>query len=154
MKMRAILGALVLASLSAMPALAENMTPEDIKKLVDEAVEQRLQERERREGALNGERVTTSPGEEPGVGSLPEVGRERRTESSRPSPSDQQDPAVWYMPSRSFPPQSNCRRLHGYSIPVPSTKASWKPEGLAAGRRMDSTSNDSSPSSMPILLST
>jgi hypothetical protein len=50
MKMRALLGALVLASLPAIPALAENMTPEDIKKLVDEAVEKRLQERERREG--------------------------------------------------------------------------------------------------------
>ena len=37
--------------LPAMPALAENMTPEEIKKLVDEAVEQRLQEREHREGA-------------------------------------------------------------------------------------------------------
>ncbi len=44
MKMRAILGALVLATLPALPALAENMTPEDIKKLVDEAVEKRLQE--------------------------------------------------------------------------------------------------------------
>jgi hypothetical protein len=39
-----------------MPALAENMTPEDIKKLVDEAVEKRLQERERREaGSERGE---------------------------------------------------------------------------------------------------
>ncbi|MGB2724115.1 MAG: hypothetical protein WBC46_06095, partial [Nitrospira sp.] len=52
MKIRAILGALVLASLPAMPALAENMTPEDIKKLVDEAVEKRLQEHERREGGM------------------------------------------------------------------------------------------------------
>ncbi len=34
-----------------MPVLAENMTPEDIKKLVDEAVTKRLQEHERREGA-------------------------------------------------------------------------------------------------------
>ena len=52
MKIRAILGALVLVSLPAMPALAENMTPEDIKKLVDEAVEKRLQEHERREGGI------------------------------------------------------------------------------------------------------
>ncbi|MBA2485487.1 MAG: hypothetical protein H0V35_05195, partial [Nitrospira sp.] len=52
MKMRAILGTLILASLPAMPALAENMTPEDIKKLVDEAVEKRLQERERGEGVM------------------------------------------------------------------------------------------------------
>jgi hypothetical protein len=52
MKVRALLGALVLASLPAMPVLAENMTPEDIKKLVDEAVERRLQEHERREGGM------------------------------------------------------------------------------------------------------
>ncbi len=52
MKIRAILGALVLASLPAMSAMAENMTPEEIKKLVDEAVEKRLQEHERREGGI------------------------------------------------------------------------------------------------------
>jgi len=52
MKIRAILGALVLASLPAMSAMAENMTPEEIKKLVDEAVEKRLQEHERREGGM------------------------------------------------------------------------------------------------------
>ena len=52
MKIRAILGALVLASLPAMPALAENMTPEDIKKLVEEAVEKRRQEHERRDGGM------------------------------------------------------------------------------------------------------
>ena len=52
MKIRAILGALVLASLPALPALAENMTPEDIKKLVDEAVEKRLKEHERHEGGM------------------------------------------------------------------------------------------------------
>ena len=50
MKMRQSSGLSFLASLPAMPALAENMTPEDIKKLVDEAVEQRLQEHEHREG--------------------------------------------------------------------------------------------------------
>jgi hypothetical protein len=88
MKMRAILGALVLATLPAMPALAENMTPEDIKKLVDEAVERRLQEHERREGVTERREGTLERSDalaphssEPGVGSLPEVGRERRTES-------------------------------------------------------------------------
>ena len=50
MKMRSILGALLIAGLPAMPALAENMTPEDIKKLVDEAVNKKMQEHERREG--------------------------------------------------------------------------------------------------------
>ena len=49
MRIRSILGALVIASLPVMPALAENMTPEDIKKLVDEAVEKRMREHERRE---------------------------------------------------------------------------------------------------------
>jgi hypothetical protein len=49
MKLRSILGALVIASLPVMPALADNMTPEDIEKLVDEAVNKRMQELERRE---------------------------------------------------------------------------------------------------------
>lgn len=61
-KMRALLGALVLATLPAMPALAENMTPEDIKKLVDEAVEKRLQERERHEGGAERREEAPSPG--------------------------------------------------------------------------------------------
>jgi hypothetical protein len=50
MKIRSILGALIIASLSAMPALAVDMTPEDIKRLVDEAVNKKMQEHERREG--------------------------------------------------------------------------------------------------------
>jgi len=44
MKMRFILGALVIASLPVMPVWADNMTPEEIKKMVDEAVEQRLEQ--------------------------------------------------------------------------------------------------------------
>lgn len=64
MRMRSILGALVIVTLSVIPAMAENMTPEDIKKLVDEAVEKRLQEHERREGAREGamERREGQPG--------------------------------------------------------------------------------------------
>ena len=50
MKMRSILGALVIASLSALPALAVDMTPEDIKKLVDDAVNKKMQEHERHAG--------------------------------------------------------------------------------------------------------
>lgn len=46
MRIRSILGTLVIASLPAMPALAEDMSPEDIKRMVDEAVEKRLQQRE------------------------------------------------------------------------------------------------------------
>jgi len=50
MRIRSILGALIIASLPAMPVLAEDMTPEQIKKLVDEAVEKKMKEHERREG--------------------------------------------------------------------------------------------------------
>ncbi len=49
MRIRSILGALVIASLPFTPVWAENMSPEDIKKLVDEAVEKRMKEHERRE---------------------------------------------------------------------------------------------------------
>jgi hypothetical protein len=79
--MLSILGALVIASLPIMPAWAENMTPEDIKKLVDEAVTKRLQEHERREGTTERREGTVAPQNEPGIGPLPEVGKERRTES-------------------------------------------------------------------------
>ena len=48
MRIRSILGALVIASLPVAPVWAD-MTPEEIKKLVDEAVEQRLREHERLE---------------------------------------------------------------------------------------------------------
>ena len=51
MRMRSILGALVIASLPAMPALAVDMTPEDIKRMVDEAVNKRIQEHERHESS-------------------------------------------------------------------------------------------------------
>lgn len=84
MKLRSILGALVIMSLPAMPVFAENMTPEEIKKLVDEAVEKRLQERERREGAVERREGTATPVAEPGIGSLPEVGKERRTDQAQP----------------------------------------------------------------------
>jgi hypothetical protein len=80
MKIRSILGALVIASLPATPAWAD-MTPEEIKKLVDEAVKQRLQEHEKREGATERQEGPAGQASEPGIGSLPEVGKERRTES-------------------------------------------------------------------------
>ena len=81
MKIRSILGALVIASLPVMPVWAENMTPEDIQKLVDEAVNKRMQEHERREGATERREGSVGPQGEPGIGPLPEVGKERRTES-------------------------------------------------------------------------
>jgi hypothetical protein len=59
MRIRSILGALVIAALPFTSVWAENMTPEDIKKLVDEAVTKRLQEHEQREGAM--ERRESAP---------------------------------------------------------------------------------------------
>jgi hypothetical protein len=50
MRIRSILWALAITMLSAIPAIAQNLTPEDIKKLVDEAVEKKMKEQERREG--------------------------------------------------------------------------------------------------------
>jgi len=81
MKILSILGALVIASLPVMPVWAENMTPEDIQRMVDEAVNKRLQEHERREGTTERREGTVAPQSEPGVGPLPEVGKERRTDS-------------------------------------------------------------------------
>ena len=81
MRIRSILGALVIAALPFTSVCAENMTPEDIKKLIDEAVTKRLQEHERREGATERREGGVGQAAEPGIGPLPEVGRERRTES-------------------------------------------------------------------------
>ena len=52
MKIRSILGALVITALPFTSVWAENMTPDDIKKLVDEAVTKRLLEHERRESPV------------------------------------------------------------------------------------------------------
>jgi hypothetical protein len=81
MKIRSILGALVIAALPFTSVWAENMTPEDIKKLVDEAVNKRMQEHERRESTTDRREGSVGQAAEPGIGALPEVGRERRTES-------------------------------------------------------------------------
>ena len=80
MKMRSLLGALILASLSAMPAWSADMTPEEIKKLVDEAVEKRLKEHERKEGAREQKDGQAEETGQPGIGTLPEVGKERRAD--------------------------------------------------------------------------
>jgi len=61
MNMRSILGALVIASLPIMPAWAEDMTPEDIKKLVDEAVNKKMQEMENRGQAMERRDETMPP---------------------------------------------------------------------------------------------
>ncbi len=51
MRMRSILGALVIAGSMVSPALAE-MTPDEIQKMVDEAVNKRMREHEQREGPM------------------------------------------------------------------------------------------------------
>jgi hypothetical protein len=82
--MRSILGALVIASLPVIPAMAADMTPEEIKKLVDEAVEKRLQDYERRENAREQKDGQEGEAAQPGVGPLPEVGKERRADKQAP----------------------------------------------------------------------
>ncbi|HWF61272.1 MAG TPA: TonB-dependent receptor [Nitrospira sp.] len=84
MKMRSILGALVIVSLSVMPVWAENLTPEEIKKMVDEAVEKRLQERERQEGSREPRERSAEQAEDPGVGPLPEVAKDLRRVQQAP----------------------------------------------------------------------
>ncbi len=81
MRIRSILGALVIAALPFTSVWAENMTPEDIQRMVDEAVNKRLQEHERGEGVTEKREGTMTPQSEPGIGPLPEVGKERRTDS-------------------------------------------------------------------------
>lgn len=83
MKMRSILGTLVIVGLTVMPVWAENLTPEEIKKMVDEAVEKRLQERERLE-PLAEPREGVEPTAQPGVGPIPEVGRDLRAKERQP----------------------------------------------------------------------
>jgi hypothetical protein len=80
MRIRSILGALVIAALPFTSVWAENMTPEEIQKLVDDAVTKRLQEHERREGAMERQEGPVGPQNEPGIGSLPDVAKERRAE--------------------------------------------------------------------------
>jgi hypothetical protein len=88
MRIRSILGTLVIASLPVMPALAVDMTPEEIKKMVDDAVEKKMQEHERREGA--GERSMEQKEGPPGtqypvpVGPMSEVKVERAGEEKVP----------------------------------------------------------------------
>ena len=85
MRIRSILGALVLSGLSVTPIWAENMTPEEIKKLVDEAVEKRLQEHEQREGATERREPAPPSGQYPtGVGPMTDVKVERPGEEKVP----------------------------------------------------------------------
>src|ERR1044071_2914243 len=80
MRIRSILGALVIAALPFTSVWAENMTPEEIQKLVDDAVTKRLQEHERREGAMERREGPVGQESDPGIGALPDVAKERRTD--------------------------------------------------------------------------
>jgi hypothetical protein len=85
MRIRSILGALVIAAMPFTSVWAENMTPEDIKKLVDEAVTKRLQEREQREGAVERRESAPPAGQYPvPVGPLTDVKVERPGEEKVP----------------------------------------------------------------------
>ena len=85
MKIRSILGALVIAALPFTSVWAENMTPEDIKRLVDEAVTKRLQEHDQREGALERREPAPPDGQYPvPVGPMTDVKVERPGEEKVP----------------------------------------------------------------------
>ncbi len=85
MRIRSILGALVIASLPVMPVWAENMTPEDIKRMVDEAVKQRMEEYERREGTMERREPAPPAGQYPvPVGPMTDVKVERPGEEKVP----------------------------------------------------------------------
>src|SRR5690348_5063031 len=87
MRIRSILGTVVLASLPVMPALAVDMTTEEIKKMVDDAVEKKMQEHERREsvGERTMEQREGTPGTHPsGVGPMTDIKVERKGEEKVP----------------------------------------------------------------------
>jgi hypothetical protein len=85
MKIWSILGALVIAALPFTSAWAENMTPEDIKKLVDEAVAKKLQEHEQREGATERRESAPPAGQYPTpVGPMTDIKVERPGEEKVP----------------------------------------------------------------------
>jgi hypothetical protein len=74
----------VIASLPAVPVWAD-MTPEEIKKMVDEAVEKRLQEHERREGAMERREAAPPAGQYPvPVGPMTDIKVERPGEERVP----------------------------------------------------------------------
>ena len=85
MRIRSILGALVITALPFTSVWAENMTPEDIKRMVDEAVKQRMEEYERREGAMERRESVSPAGQYPvPVGPMTDVKVERSGEEKLP----------------------------------------------------------------------
>src|SRR5437867_9068211 len=77
-----VLGALMICVLLVVPAWAEDEALEDRVKKLEESVQQfkehERQEREREPG------LPSEPPSEPGIGPLPEVGKERRREMQAP----------------------------------------------------------------------
>ena len=87
MKIRSILGALVITALPFTPVWAENMTPEDIQKLVDEAVNKRMLEHEQRQNATERKEGVPPPAETQyptPTGPMPDVRVERKGEEKVP----------------------------------------------------------------------
>ena len=85
MRIRSILGALVITALPFTSVWAENMTPEDIKRMVDEAVKQRMEEYERREGPMERREPAPPAGQYPvPVGPMTDVKVERPGEEKVP----------------------------------------------------------------------
>ena len=87
MRIRSILGALMVCLLMAIPAMAQDLSLEERVKRLEQQQKDK-EEREKREGAGMPPGVerpevmrSETPTGEPGIGALPEVGRERRTES-------------------------------------------------------------------------
>lgn len=86
MKTALRLGTLIIALWPNISAFAEDKTVEDRLKQVEEELRQhretikQYQEHERREGASERREGPFGKPEEPGIGALPEVGRERRTD--------------------------------------------------------------------------
>src|SRR5207249_6843913 len=84
MRRWSLLGALMICVLLVVPAWAEDKALEDRVKKLEESVQQfkehERQEREREPG------LPSEPPSEPGIGPLPEVGKERRREMQAPLP--------------------------------------------------------------------
>jgi hypothetical protein len=88
MRIRSILGALVIASLPVAPVWAE-MTPDEIKKMVDDAVEKRIQERERLGAPMERREGVAPPAAAPGqypmaTGPMTDIRVERKGEERVP----------------------------------------------------------------------
>ena len=102
MRIRSILGALVIAAMPFTSVWAENMTPEDIKKLVDEAVTNGCRNTSTGKAATGAWKARGTDWTIPSrVGPLPEVGWERRGEEKAASVFRlHRFRPAWSMPSR------------------------------------------------------